>query len=383
MYRVNRARNWPEFLAGLELHQAPSLNFVYADSAGNIGYTLAGKIPKRPNAPTLLPVDGWDETSDWQGFIPFDELPRLFNPPSGVIATANNRIADDAYPYYLAHFFEPPHRVRRIHDRLNAQAKLTRTDMKNIQLDDFSLHALELIEALRDDLTGCAENEPAVARAATELLRWDGRCTSDSVGAALFHLLHHHLLRDLLTPALGPEIFSAYVEILNQCLVPTDAILKNPASPWFAQRSRWQLVASALRLTCAELAAALGADPGRWQWGKFHHLQINHALGRVSLLKPILSVGPHPAAGSGATINIAFYRHSNPFAQVVGPSLRMIVELGPRPDSSAVLNPGQSGHFTSAHYDDQSSPWRSGHQYELSHRSNLSDPDRCLLLKPC
>ncbi len=84
------------------------MNFVYADRAGNIGYALAGKIPLRADVPTLLPLAGWDEDNDWRGYIPFDDLPRIYNPPDGVIATANNRITDAVYPYYLSHFFSRP-----------------------------------------------------------------------------------------------------------------------------------------------------------------------------------------------------------------------------------------------------------------------------------
>ena len=122
VYRLNQARDWQEFLTALEYHSAPSLNFLYADRSGNIGYALAGKIPKRSAEPSILPLAGWNECNDWRGNIPFEELPRLYNPPSGFIATANNQIVDSAYPYYLSNFFEPPQRVRRIYQLLQSQA---------------------------------------------------------------------------------------------------------------------------------------------------------------------------------------------------------------------------------------------------------------------
>ena len=98
VYRLNQARDWREFLTALEFHSAPSLNLLYADRSGNIGYALAGKLPKRGAEPSLLPLAGWDERNDWHGYIPFDELPRLYNPPGGLIATANNKIVDCGVP---------------------------------------------------------------------------------------------------------------------------------------------------------------------------------------------------------------------------------------------------------------------------------------------
>ncbi len=141
VYGVNRARNWSEFLDALGFHGAPSLNFVYADRDGNIGYSLAGKIPRRQQIPTLLPLEGWDPSNDWQGYLPFEELPRLYNPPAGSLATANNRITDENFPYYLSHFYEPPQRIRRIERLLKTCEKFSAEDLAAIQLDQISLHA--------------------------------------------------------------------------------------------------------------------------------------------------------------------------------------------------------------------------------------------------
>src|SRR5438132_726522 len=127
---VNQARDWHEFLDSLAYQSAPTLNYVYADCHGNIGYSLAGKIPLRRGVPSLLPLDGWIEDNDWRGYIPFSDLPRLYNPPEGVIATANNRIVDASYPYYLSHFFEPPSRICRIKELLAVKESFSINDME-------------------------------------------------------------------------------------------------------------------------------------------------------------------------------------------------------------------------------------------------------------
>jgi penicillin amidase len=308
-------------------HSAPSLNFVYDDVDGNIGYALAGKVPARVQSPSLLPLDGWDPNHDWRGFIPFEELPRLFNPPSGIIVTANNKIVASSYPDYLSHYYEPPHRGARIQQLLAARKKHSPDDMAAMQMDMVSLHARALIEILRSDLTK-VDDDNAIARTAAELLlRWDGACSESSVAASIFHVLHHRLLHNLLVPALGEAIFTAYVEILNQCIVPTDAILKDPGSAWFRERSRAQLVAISLEEACAELANVFGKRTESWQWGKLHRLLMNHALGRVGVLRPLLAIGPLPAAGDGMTVNLGFYRHSNPYGQTVGAALRFVADL--------------------------------------------------------
>src|SRR5207244_1044464 len=124
LYGINRARCWDEFLTSLSYQAAPTLNYVFADQQGNIGYSLAGKIPIRSQVPSLLPLDGWNQKNEWKGYIPFDELPRLYNPPEGAIATANHRIVDSSYPYYLSHFFEPPHRIHRIQELFEAYGEI-------------------------------------------------------------------------------------------------------------------------------------------------------------------------------------------------------------------------------------------------------------------
>jgi penicillin G amidase len=360
LYGINCARNWHEFLDSLRYHSAPSLNFLYADRDGNIGYTLVGKIPRREKTPNLLPVMGWEESNDWPGYIPFEDLPRFYNPAQGVIASANNRVTDAAYPHYLSQFFEPPYRVRRIEQLLGARPKFTAADMAAVQRDHVSLHARELVATLKDDLAQIADANRAVEIAAHRLLLWDGGCDEASVEATIFHVFHHRLLLNLLTPALGEDLWPAYVEILNQCIVPTDRILSDLGSIWFARKPRIELVAVSLRETCAELEEKFGADIGAWRWGRIHQLQMNHAFGRVKVLKALLGIGPHPTPGDGMTINLGFYRHSDPYAQSVGASLRFIVELGSSSRSEFVLPSGQSGHALSAHYADQTALWLNG-----------------------
>jgi penicillin amidase len=359
LYGLNRARNWDEFLDALSYLSAPTLNFVYADHAGNVGYSLAGKVPLRTSAPSIMPREGWRGENDWSGYVPFGDLPRLFNPSEGAIANANNQIVDGAFDHYLSGFFEPSYRARRIHQLLAARKRHSISEMSAAQGDLVSLQAKELIASLRPELAAIRATDNGLGDAAEQLLGWDGHCGSDSVAATIFHVFHHHLMKALLVPSLGEEFFIAYVEIFNQSIMPVERILNNPGSPWFAGRSRAELVCSALASACAELANCLGAKMHRWQWGKVHALSINHAFSRISVLRPVLSLGPFPSGGDNFTVNLGFYRYSQPYQQTVGASMRMIVEMGQQIRSKFILPSGQSGHLFSEHFRDQTARWQS------------------------
>jgi penicillin G amidase len=365
LYRLNRARNWDDFLDALSYQSAPSLNFVYADRLGNIGYSLAGKVPLRTGAPSVLPREGWCGENEWRGFVLFGDLPRLFNPSEGAIANANNQIVDDAFELYLSGFFEPPYRARRIHQLLAASEIHSIKNMSATQGDLVSLHAKELIATLSAELEAIRADGSDLMAAADYLLRWDGHCGTDSVAATIFHAFHHQLIKSLLVPALSEEFFVTYVEIINQSVMPIDKILANPASTWFAKRPRGELVRSALADACAELTESLGPEPLRWQWGKLHTLTLNHAFSRIGFLRPVFSVGPFPTGGDNFTVNLGFYRHSNPYQHTVGPSMRMIVETGASLRSKFILPSGQSGHPFSQHFRDQTARWQSHDYIEL------------------
>jgi penicillin amidase len=364
LYGVNCATQWQQFHDSLRYHGAPTLNLTFADCAGNIGYALAGRVPVRPATPDLLPLPGWDDGNDWRGYIPFEELPRIYNPRGGVIATANNRITHAGYPHYLSHFFEPPYRFRRISDLLAARQRHSVEDLAAMQLDEVSLHARELIGILKAELTHLAESVPALKSAADALLCWDGCSAAASAAAVIFHVFHHRLLINLLMPVLGEELFSAYVEILNQCIAPTQRILADPGSEWFAARSRADLVAASLREAVSAISAKQGSDLSQWRWGEIHTLTMNHSLGPVPGLGRLLRIGPLATGGDGMTINMGFYRHSNPYDQTVGASLRFLADLGPSNALQWVLPSGQSGHPWSPHYRDQTRLWLNGQRIE-------------------
>jgi penicillin amidase len=382
VYGVNCAHNWDEFLEALSHQCAPTLNFVYADQLGNIGYSLAGKVPLRNGAPSVLPQEGWLGENEWRGYIDFRDLPRLYNPPEEAIANANNPIVDDGYPHYLSRFFEPPFRVLRIHELLAAKKTHTIKDMSAAQGDLVSLHAKGLVAILSGALNEIRAEGSDLMAAADRLLRWDGYCGAESVEAAIFHVFYHHLIKNLLIPTLGEDLFANYVEIFNQSIMPIEQILTDQASPWFERRSLDELVRLSLAETHGELINSLGPDQAQWQWGKLHTLTLNHAFGRVDSLRALFSAESFPSGGDNFTVNLGFYRLSNPYQHVVGPSLRMIAEMGHEIRSRFVLPSGQSGNAFAKHYRDQTAQWQRLEYIEISHTEELSRQWPLLSLKP-
>ncbi len=355
---INRARDWSEFLSSMAHHVSPSLNCVYADTRGNIGYALAGKVPLRPRQePSWLPLEGWNAAHDWTGTIPFEELPRLYNPPEGIVANANNRVADPAYPYYLSDLYEPPYRIERIRHLLTRDPRLSVEAMAAIQLDTCSVQAERLLNALGPELREIAREEPSLRDCVELLEEWDYGCGTESPGAALFHVLYHRLMWNIWEKDLGEELFTSYAEILNQAVAPLDDILTDPVSVWFRDTSRKEVLATSLREAQAELTKQQGPDPANWSWGRLHTVTLAHPLGNNKWLAPFFSLGPYPVPGDGVTVSNSYYRHSRPYDQVVGASHRMVVTLSDPIRSNFVIVPGQAGNPVSTHYRDHMDPW--------------------------
>ena len=180
-YLINRARNWKEFSSALTSFTAPAQNIVYADIDGHIGYHVAGVVPIRKQGDGSVPYDGATDAGEWVSYVPTDKLPQLFDPPSGIILTANQRIVGTDYPYFLTHHWAQPYRARRIHDLLNEKPKLSADDYRRILGDVYSighvLFARQSAKLLRPKLT------PADAKLAETLdafEKWDGLVKADS-----------------------------------------------------------------------------------------------------------------------------------------------------------------------------------------------------------
>src|SRR5215831_17281111 len=196
IFDVNLAHNWKEFTAAMSKYTGPTQNFVYADVEGHIGYYGAGKIPIRKSGDGSVPYDGATDAGEWTSYIPFDKLPHTFDPPSGIIVTANQRVVGKDYPIFLSHNWAPPYRARRIYDLLSAKSNLTADDFRRIQGDTYSIAGVTFARAAAKSLkavlsepgasaTGPNVTREQLAKLSTDLEAWDGMMNADSHAAAV------------------------------------------------------------------------------------------------------------------------------------------------------------------------------------------------------
>ncbi|HYG80629.1 MAG TPA: penicillin acylase family protein, partial [Pyrinomonadaceae bacterium] len=187
-YLVNYARNWDDLRAAYRNYNGPAFNIVYADVRGHIGYQAVGRFPIRKTGTGTLPQDGSTDDGEWTGFIPYDAMPSVYDPPSGIIVTANSRITGTDYPHKLTVLPLAPYRARRIQNLLEAKPKHSIQDFLAIQGDTYSisgaLFARELAEVAREDTSPEGKDEKW-QRAVRLLSEWDAKVEPDSRAALL------------------------------------------------------------------------------------------------------------------------------------------------------------------------------------------------------
>lgn len=357
---LNRASNWEEFRQALRYWDVPSQNFVYADVDGNIGYQAPGRIPIRARGDGSMPVPGWTGEYEWIDTIPFDRLPRAFNPPEGYIVTANNAVVDERYPYFLGLDWDPGYRAQRIVDLIEADPALSVADMKVIQGDSSPLWAVQVLPYV----LALTSADPEITQAVALLRAWDGRASRDSAGAALFESFRLHLVRRTFQDELGARLLR---RLYPNLMVSLERLLPEKDSPWFDNREteavedRDAILVQALGDAVEELSERLGEDMTSWRWGELHTATFeNQSLGKsgIRLLEMIFNRGPVEVDGTLATINNTAYDPAEPYAVIVVPSYRQVIDLSNLAFSESMHTTGQSGHAFHRHYADMIDFWR-------------------------
>jgi penicillin amidase len=360
--KLNEAHNWAEFTGALRSFVVPSQNFVYADVDGHIGYYAPGRIPVRASGDGSRPAEGWTGKAEWTGWVPFDELPHLFDPPSHEIITANHRPAPADYPYHLGLEWPEPYRAQRITDLLQGATKLTPNDFARIQSDTVSLHAKALVPLF----LAHARPHDKPQRDAVELLAgWNADASADSAGQTIFEQWFYELVPTIVGDDLGPLVTKDYrsrFSFATRFLVHT---LTDPQAAAWCDDVRSPVVetcddavTTALGRAIAELTRRLGGNIGRWRWDAVHPAVFPHGgLDSLSTLRPLLSRSI-PNGGDWSTVNVGPVDVDRPFEQHTVPGYREIIDLSPANDSRFQTDVGQSGHPLSSHYDDFLPDWR-------------------------
>jgi penicillin amidase len=342
-YYGNRARNWEEFKSALKLYGGAMQNFIYADTQGNIGWYAAGRIPIRRTGDGSLPYDGKTGAGDWTGFIPFEELPNLYNPPEKFIMTANQRIVGKSYKYHdlIARIFVP-FRAARLQQLLAANSKLTVDDMRNFQSDTYSilnsLFAREIV------------NQKAASAETLKILSdWDGRMNADSKAALLINEIRGAFRNKILAASFGAD----QLRNINWANEGNffERLLKDKAKKWLPKE--YADYAALFRASEAQaresLTKRLGADEGKWTWGEANKIRFNHPLVVAPLIGGQFAVSALPLNGSSTSPNVG--------ANV---SMRLIAAPGNWDATRHGITTGQSGDPKSPHYKDQLNDWYSG-----------------------
>jgi penicillin G amidase len=373
-YDMARARDGEEIIAAASTHHVPPLNLLWADRDGNIGYQLAGRIPLRKGDTPDLPKPGWTGEYEWEGTIPYDDLPRVVNPPQGFLVTANNRIVDDDYPHHITSEWMTGYRAQRIEEMLGGRERHSVNDFERMQHDFTSLSGIETVHRL-SRLNATRQRE---VRAIERLKSWDGVLSPDSVAGTIVHAFTVVFAQTIVAAAVSDEELQerwmnksgvALFEIVSSPWRFQERLLElwdagDPA--WFAsahhpQGRGWNDVAlESLEQALDGLEQRFGRNPDRWRWGRVHMAEFMHPFGAANPIFRHIFNRKVEAGGASETVTQNGYLATEPFKAVWGPVYRMIADLGDPSHSRWQLTTGQSGHPGSRHYDDMIEGWRSG-----------------------
>ncbi len=362
-------RDWDSMLANMRDFHSPQQNILYADKAGNIGYLAPARVPIRKpenKAQGLVPVPGWDATYDWAGFIPYEELPRRFNPPEGVMNTSNEKVVGPDYPHHITHEWTLPYRGDRVRALLAKTERHDRQSFQAIQADIYSAMAAELLPLMIQALPPSRRNDPVVQR----LQKWDFVMRAERPEPLVFLAWLRQLAKRVYGDDLGPLFQKNWWEhprFLANVLgnVNGQAHWCDDVTTQDKRESCALQAAAALDAALARLKKKYGEDPTQWRWTDAHYaLSAHKPFSKVSPLNRIFDITV-PAGGGRFTVNKAqFKMHEadRPFVTIHGPSLRAIYDLSDLDKSVFVFSTGQSGNPFSPHYKDMATLW-SRHQY--------------------
>jgi penicillin amidase len=357
-----RATSGVELEAAMRPWVDPVNNLVFADVHGAIGYRTRGEVPIRAMANAWLPVPGWDGHHEWQGSIPFDEMPALRNPETGFVATANSRVAGPEYQHYIGLDFASDFRTRRLVERLRGLSRATVADMAAIHADRVSIPARAFVEILRKVPPADAASGDALER----LLAWDGTMEGESVAATIYAVFRERLVRDLLTPVLGALAAEAFAgeprgavahmgrlrAQLTEWIERDDRSLLPPGADWPT------VLARALTGAVRELRERLGPDVEAWRWGRLHATRPEHPLaGAAPELAGWLNPPAVPMGGDGDTVQAASFIAAAGYEVSATAVARYVFDLGDWDRSAWVIPLGASGHPGSPHFADQAAVW--------------------------
>ncbi|MGA3130626.1 MAG: penicillin acylase family protein [Terracidiphilus sp.] len=357
LYEMNTASNWTEFSAALATWCWPTQNLVYADDQGHIAYHAIGKLPLRPGG--LIDVPVTNTVHEWQGYIPFDQMPNTFDPPSGFLATANSRVTTDRSPYPITDDWADPYRIERIYKSLDGRDQLTPPDMLAVQTDIYSEVDQEIGHRFAyaiDHTPGPEGNgDPELRRAADLMRSWDGRLTTDSAAASLVTQTRAVLWPMILEPKLD-KVAGDYH--WGESSFALEEIVMHAKPAWLPKEYKnWDaLLTAAVRKGMRDGKAP--ADVDSWTYGSWHVVDIEHPLAPfLPYISRMAGTGPQPQSGDGTTVKQV--------GRTLGPSQRFTMDWSNIDGSTENIVLGESGNPFSPYFRDQWNDWYGGTTFAL------------------
>lgn len=355
--------NVSDFQNGMRDFITPMQSIVIADVEGNIGLIAPGRVPVRDPANQIMgraPSPGWDATYDWKGFIPYEGLPRVYNPAENVLATANTKIVDAAYPHFLTFDWDEPWRFERIKTLVYGANEQTLATNGKVQGDAYDNAYAVLLPVMLKQVGGRNDVDLDVVK---QLSAWnfveDRARAEPLLFSAWLRMATKRILEDDLGDAF-PSFWQGHVGAMLRWLGP------NPARDWCddgrtpEKESCGDILALALGDAVKDLETRLGSDRSNWSWGKLHYAYGAHRpFAQVSPLDQLFNVTV-PASGGAFSLDrgkSSFTDENNPFRVTHGTSYRGLFDLADLDRSTYIQTTGQSGNVFSANYRDFAQKW--------------------------
>ena len=354
LFDIDSAQNWEQFRAACANWGSPEENVVYADVDGNIGYQAVGRVPNRPGGLVGVPIT--DLQHEWDGFIPFEQMPSALNPPGGMLATANSRVTPDNTQYPLTLDWSSPYRNERIWKWLGAKEKFAPEEMLTLETDVYSDLDHGMAQRFAYAIDHAAKPDARVKQAADIMRAWDGQVTKDSSAAEIVLEGRRALWELLLRPRLGAS-WKDYE--WDESSFAQEAIVTHAWPRWLPPGyANWnELLTAAVEKGLTDHQAPL--DLSGWHYGELNPVEIEHPVfGRMPFLKDWTGSGVHPQSGDGTTVKQV--------GRTFGPSERLTVNFADLDRSTLNIVMGESGNPLSPYYRDQWTYWYEGKTFPLA-----------------
>jgi penicillin amidase len=362
IFALDRATDWQGFRGAAKLFDVPAQNLIYADTKGNIGYQAPGSIPIRKQGDGTLITPGWSSAYGWSGYIPFDQLPSVYNPSSGYLVTANNAAVGPNSPLNLTKDWDAGYRADRITTDISkligSGSKITSADMSKIDADTYDANAAALVPILLDTPLD------AGTRTAVDLLKnWNYHDDADSAAAAFFNIFWRNLLHDAFARKLpaGTEPVGG-----DRWFQVVDSLATQTTSPWWVDdklgiENRDDMFAHAADQAYHEAVKLMGPETSDWKWGDIHTLEVtNESFGEsgIAPIEWLFNRGPYKLGGSSSVVDAVGWDASAGYQVNWVPSMRQVVDLSNFDHSTWINLTGDSGHAFNPHYVDQTPLWQ-------------------------